>query len=332
LEDQLPDPAKPDPDLTPRRGRPSDGAAFWRVLRTVGLIASIVAIIALGFVLAKYGYDSLTERDRRSVSLAPNYADVSPAAIQEWLLARADHESIAAAVAACSNIQDLDVQPNSIRAVLRLDTLPNGSRGLSGNPEQKSGGTLTLSNYQRAVIYLSDSIMRSRVEAATNANQNYSSMFWFQLAIVGIGAITTILISIKSIAPTGESPATNNLSLWVGILAIIFSSLGTATSALNSFYGPRESYLKSERSLAGLRQLHSDIAAKVTSTTPLPPEKCPKIDPANKDDPQSKQVQDWTAKLAVIVNAADSGSASSQNAGSSSAAGLPKGTVSAPAQ
>lgn len=321
----MPEPAKPDPDPASRPSRPSDGAAFWRVLRIVGAIAGIIAIVVVAFLLAKYGYDSLSGRDKRGVSLATRYADVSPAAIQEWQLARADHESIAAAVAACSNIQDLDVQPNSIRAALRLDTLPNGSRGFSDNLEQKSGATLTLSNYDRAVIYLSDSITRSRIEAATNANANYSNMFWFQLAIVGIGAITTILISIKSIAPTGESATTNNLSLWVGILAIIFSSLGTATSGLNSFYGPRESYLKSERSLAGLRQLHSDIAAKVTSATPQPPGKCPKIDPANKDDPQGKQVQDWTAKLATILNAADSGSASSQNSGGSGTAGPVKG-------
>jgi hypothetical protein len=94
----------------------------------------------------------------------------------------------------------------------------------------------------------------------------------------------------------------------------------------------RGSYLKSERSLAGLRQLHSDIAAKITSTTPQPPEKCPKINPTDKDDLRSKQVQDWTAKFAAILNASDSASASSQNSGSSGSTGLPKGTVSAPAQ
>ncbi|MGL3105338.1 hypothetical protein [Bradyrhizobium sp. BR 1432] len=232
---------------------------------------------------------------------------------------------IAAAVASCSNIQDLDAQPDFIRAALRLDTLPNGSRGYFPSKERQSSGTLTLSNYQRAVIYLSDSITRSRVESATAANLNYSSMFWFQLAIVGIGAITTILISIKSIAPTGDSPTTNNLSLWVGILAIIFSSLGTATSALNSFYGPRESYLKSERSLAGLRQLHSDIAAKIASTTLQPPDKCPKFDPKDKDDTYGKQVQDWATKLGTILNAADSGSTSSQNTSGTSNAALPKG-------
>ena len=325
----MPDPAKPDPGSEPHPAPSPRDVAFWRILRTVGVIASVVAVIAVGFVLAQYGYDSFSERNKRTVSLATAYADVSPAAVQEWQLARTDHESIAAAVAACSNILDLDSQSLAVRAALRLDTLPNGSRGYFPGSEQKSQGTLTLSNYQRVVIYLSDSITRSRVEAATNANLNYSSMFWFQLAIVGIGAITTILISIKSIAPTGESPTTNNLSLWVGILAIIFSSLGTATSALNSFYGPRESYLKSERSLAGLRQLHSDIAAKVTSTTAQPPDKCPNIT-TSKDDPQAKQVQDWTTKLAAIVNAAESGSASSQSSGGASGAALSQGAAPAP--
>jgi hypothetical protein len=320
----MPDPASSDPN--PK----SSGAGFWRILRIIGLLISVAAIFAIGWVLVRYGYDNFAAHNREGVRVTAPYTDVSPAAIQEWQLARADHEIVAAAVAACSNILDLDAQPSFVRAALRLDTLPNGSRGYFPAREQKSDASLTLSNYQRAVIYLSDSIMRSRVEAATTANQNYSSMFWFQLAIVGIGAITTILISIKSIAPTGGSESTSNLSLWVGILAIIFSSLGTATSALNSFYGPRESYLKSERSLAGLRQLHSEIAAKVASTTLQPPEKCPKIDATNKDDPQGKQVQDWTAKLSVILNAADSGSASSQNTGGAAGAGLPKGPAPAP--
>lgn len=278
------------------------------------MVAVVITVAVIGYLLVRYGYDGISGRGSGKSASAQIYSDVSVVAVQEWQLARADHEMVAAAAAACSNIQDLDAQPDSIRAALRLDTLPNGDRGYFARKatEQKAAATpLVLSNYQRAVVYLSDSITRSRIESATTANLNYSSMFWFQLAIVGIGAITTILISIKSIAPAGESPSTNNLSLWVGILAIVFSSLGTATSALNSFYGPRESYLKSERSLAALRQLHSDIVTKIASTTLQPPDKCPKLDPKIKDDPYAKQVQDWNTRLGAILNATDSGSSQS---------------------
>jgi hypothetical protein len=95
----------------------------------------------------------------------------------------------------------------------------------------------------------------------------------------------------------------------LGIAAIIGSSIATATSALNAFYGPREAYLKAERSLAALRQLHSDIAIQIGSIgEPQSKKECPSFDPANKDDPLYKQVQDWKTKLGTIMAASDSGS------------------------
>jgi hypothetical protein len=142
-------------------------------------------------------------------------------------------------------------------------------------------------------------------------------MFWFQFTIVGIGAITTILISVKSISNSGQSEFAGHWYFWIGIAAIIFSSLGTAASALNSFYGPRETYLKTERSLSALRQLHSDIVARVTSTTDTEhPENCPKSNPANKDDLYGKQVQDWSAKYGAIVTASDNSTTTQGNANS----------------
>jgi hypothetical protein len=316
LRQQLADPALPDPnrdggDRTP----PGSQQNFWRVAIIVGKIALAIVVIAIAGAVVHFGYDYFEPGGSARYRAATELSRTSPAATQEWRLATADHEIIATAVAACSKIFDLGTQPSFVRAQLRLDT-PTESRRGSVDGQQQKGSNLVLSNYQRTAIYLSDSITRGRVEAATSANANYSSMFWFQIAIVSIGAITTILISIKSIAPAGNSSAAMSLSLWVGILAIIFSSVGTATSALNSFYGPREAYLKNERSLAALRQLHSDIAAKVTSATDAEhPDKCPKLDPSKKDDPYAKQVQDWTTKLGAILNAADSGSSSPQTTG-----------------
>ncbi|HXN67582.1 MAG TPA: hypothetical protein VN926_07995 [Bradyrhizobium sp.] len=320
------EPAAPDPDhRTASRGATADTQqGFWRAAIIVGKIALAIAIIGIAFTAAHFGYDYLKSAGSAKSRTAAEWSKISPAAVQEWRLATADHEIIAAAVAACSKIFDLGAQPDFVRAELRLDTLPDGRRS-SASDQQQKGGNLVLSNYQRAAVYLSDSITRGRIESATNANENYSNMFWFQIAIVSIGAITTILISIKSIAPADNAPTAVSLSLWVGILAIIFSSVGTATSALNSFYGPRESYLKNERSLASLRQLHSDIAVKITSVTDAEhPDKCPKLDPAKKDDPYSKQVQDWTSKLGAILNAADSGSSSSQSTGNTTDLPAPK--------
>ena len=234
------------------------------------------------------------------------------AVAHEWRVASAEHKNVAEAVAACSGITNLAGQPVFIREQLRLDMLPDGGR--RSQEEAKGGATkevkeiafaepkgataesrgptgFSLSNYARTAIYLSDEITRSRIESANNAYVNHWVMILFQWAIVIIGAVTTILISLKSIMTADGDMKT--WSLRIGIAAILCSSIGTATSALYAFYGPREAYLKAERSIAALRQLHSDIAIQIGSIRePQSKKECPSFDPANKDDPLYKQVQD----------------------------------------
>lgn len=338
------DPNPQDPARTP--STPSTPIDARRIAKAFEkpLLASIAiaAALAIVFTLHELTKQPSLERTTKgqtakspSSKRAIDLSEINSAAFHEWHLATADHELIATAVAACSKIYDLGRQPQYIREELRLDILPDGRRYTrppdkpsspsakdTALPNPKEPAELVMSNYMRAAIYLSDSITRSRIESATTANTNYTSMFWFQLAIVALGAVTTILISIKSIVPSGN--AASRASLLIGIFAIVFSSIGTATSALNAFYGPRESYLKSERSLAALRQLHSDIAVHIASATdPQDPQKCPKLNPLNKDDLFAKQIQDWTTKLGSIVNTTDSGSASPS--GASAAAGDQQG-------
>jgi hypothetical protein len=244
--------------------------------------------------------------------------------MQEWWWAQADHEIIAAAVAACSNLLDLDGQPFFVRAQLRLGTAPDGryfelvAPRTSAPPSQP--GTLSLSNFQRAVIYLSDAIARARFESASAASINWSRMNTFQALIVAIGAITTILISIKSISSPEQNKDYSRWFFWIGIAAIVFSAVGTAASALNSFYSPREAYVRNERTLSALRQLHSDIASRVTSVMGAGQD-CGKFDPAKKDEPNGKQVDDWTTRLGTIVSGSDSTSASPTAGGGSPAGG-----------
>jgi hypothetical protein len=333
----LPDiPDAPDGGPDPRdRGDPpvAQNIAGLQIIRTaVKLVltaAAVLAIFAVVYELSKKASPEPDPTDRASMSRAAG-------GYHEWRQASADHEVIAAAVAACSRIYDLSSQPDYVREELRLDILPSGKRNrqssaaavkptdiataqlkepAAAKPREaapakpKPPTELMMSNYMRAAIYLSDSITRARVEAAANAHANYNNMFWFQLLIVGIGAVTTILISIKSMVPSGN--AASRLSLWIGIAAIIFSSIGTAIAASNSFFGPREAYLRNERSLGSLRQLHSDIASHIASAADATdPQKCPKLNPASKDDPFSKQIQDWSSKFGAIVNATDTGSSS----------------------
>jgi hypothetical protein len=257
-------------------------------------------------------------------------------------LASADHKNVAESIAACSGIGTLAGQPAYIREELRLDILPDGRRFRSASVGDPNAGepkdaastakgqiVFSMSNYARTAIYLSDATTRARIESANIAYFNHTTMLWFQWAIVIIGAMTTILISLKSIVPGDDT--LKKLSLQIGIAAILLSSIGTATSALNSFFGPREAYLKAERSLAALRQLHSDIAVQ-TAGIREPPSKqdrkeCPTFDPAGKDDPLAKQVQDWKTKLNTIANASDSGSSSPSE---TSVPDMPSGTSSDP--
>lgn len=315
--------AEPESTGTPPRREGGDAKArFKAFVKFLVLFAVVIAAAIIGYALPR---TSLWRAIFPSAEF--DVSSMNPAAVQEWGLASADHEIIATAVAACSKIFDLAVQPDYVRIQLRLDIAPDGRRYASvprNPPDPKTLGVLVLTNFHRAAIYLSDSIARTRSESASNASANHSNMFWFQLAIVGIGAITTILISIKSISPSGQSEHSPNWYYWIGIAAIVFSSLGTAASALNSFYGPREAYLKSERSLSALRQLHSDIVARVTSTTDSEhPEKCPRFDPTNKDDPFGKQIQDWSIKFGAIVNASDTSASAQGSANPGASPGAP---------
>jgi hypothetical protein len=136
-------------------------------------------------------------------------------------------------------------------------------------------------------------------------------MSLLQITLVVIGAITTILISIKSISHPGTN-ATSGPYFAIGIAAIVFSSLGTAVAALNSFYHPRELYLESDHSLLALRQLHSDVVAYVTSNTDLEHrDKCLAINLKDRDDPKRKQLQRWTDRFGVIVAGIGSSAAQS---------------------
>jgi len=71
-------------------------------------------------------------------------------------------------------------------------------------------------------------LTRSRIESANNAYVNHWVMVGFQWIIVFIGALTTILISLKSIMTADETRKA--LSLRIGIAAILWAALRAARS------------------------------------------------------------------------------------------------------
>jgi len=218
-------------------------------------------------------------------------ARFSIAALQEWQTARADHQAIVFAVVPCLQLATLSDQPGPLSNELLLAVLPSGEKHPPRTVNQDTSYTpLKMTSFHRAAIYLSHAVARARVEAMGSAHDSYSRMQYFQIATVIIGAITTILISIKS-----TSIDNTRLSLLIGILAIIFSSVGTATSALNSFYSPREGYIKNQKSLSVLRKLHMDIATTVSSQAES--DTCTRMTEDN-----SKKVKEWSKQLGDLLD------------------------------
>jgi hypothetical protein len=287
---------------------------FALVVGTI-LFALAVAVASFWILVSRYDHGPGQPPAARADGKDDRRAWKPPRTVahEEWR-ARSDHKNVAEAVAACSGIGNIDRQPPAVLNALRIRPPPkrNDPTPKEGTtvgigkdaeaPAQDSSATPSLSNYARAAIYLSSSIEQLRIEAAYAAASSHKAMNIFQWAIVVIGAVTTILISFKSIISGDEALKTYSRS--IGFAAIFFSAIGTATAALNSFYGPREAHLKAEQSLATLRRLQSDIAIQLASM-----KECPSFDPSKPGDPSSKQVQDWKNKLDLIMTASDSGSA-----------------------
>jgi hypothetical protein len=263
------------------------------------LIFFSICIIAAIATLVGVGMKSKSIVQLRSALHTDEYdfSNSSVATIQEWQSTLADHEAIAFTVAQCLDLEDLYFQPRFIKEQLMLNLFPNGvfrhySEGSSkdNTSVNSNGKPFKLTSSQRAVIYLSNAISRARVEMADSVDDNYNRMKNLQIVIIIIGAITTLLISIKSMSNDNA-----NIYFIIGLFAITFSSAGTAMSALNSFYAPREAYIRNQKSLSMLKQLHVEVA--VESSNEMNGENCQSVPLEFK-----KQVKDWSTRLAAILN------------------------------
>jgi hypothetical protein len=153
----------------------------------------------------------------------------------------------------------------------------------------------------------------------------------FEWWIVLIGAVTTILIAIKTMS--GER---SDLTTAIGVAAIVFSTLGTSIATLNSFYTSRLIYERDERALQALQALHLQLATGITrqETVCDPPKKWP-------EDWRVKRIKELTDQYAATLGStpatvsapegADTGANGAASAGQSGAA-IPPMDVSSPGQ
>jgi hypothetical protein len=91
-------------------------------------------------------------------------------------------------------------------------------------------------------------------------------------------------------------------SITIGILAMVFSSVGTGTSALNSFYNPREAFIRHQRSLSMLKQSHMVLATEVTGE--INADGCTRMD-GDRGQRVKDWSREWSRRLALILTVSD---------------------------
>jgi hypothetical protein len=238
----------PDPAECSEAG-PFDQPA-WKVLKTTIGVAILIVALLLGGAGWQI-YSTLKTED-----------GLTATAYDEWASAKADHAGIVAIAGQCQPASTPLAHPLAVPASL-LTIIPNGWRGKTlptGMLPDPALSALKLEapSYLLAAIILSNDIGRSRVAVAEDKVRDDAWMQVFEWALILVGAITTVLISIKSIA--SERCVTFTA---IGIGAIIFSTLGTSIAAVNSFYSPRTTYEYDQRTLTELRNLHLQLATGI---------------------------------------------------------------------
>lgn len=248
--------------------------------------------------------------DTRTPSSAASDQSSGAQLSEEWRLANDDHIRVAAGLASCRD--SADFRSAAGRAVYRIPfDVYQTSHGTPPIVQAKaelpatasdaehsgssSGAFERLDAYGGAVVTLSSAIAAKRVQLASAAKDAYWKMQTFEWVLVGLGAATTLLVSLKSMT----DPPIARWSTGIGIAALAFSATATAGATLNSFYHPRAIYLKDQHVLANLRRMHNDIAI-TAALRPRQDGRCSTIE--NDDDHGLKgNLSNWATSLQVII-------------------------------
>ena len=205
--------------------------------------------------------------------------------LDEWRAARGDHKIVAFAIANCLKIPDLVSIPRRDFTALMLDLRPTGEHYFltaSANADapdrnNTASGNLQVTAYQESMLLLSDAVARARVAAAAGAAWNYPGVTQYGWYTVAVSALATLFITLKSAMSSttreGDTSWFRDPAWWrnfsfgaFGILAILFSTLGTVLTSVKQFYDPTRAYLRNEVALSNLRALHQQVALAFIAT------------------------------------------------------------------
>jgi hypothetical protein len=260
--------------------------------RTVVLLL-VVSLAVIGGCAAAVYYAS----DIQAWVLKKSSAWETPAG-EELTRANQQHFLIASTIGQCFPGVDMAWDSNGpspdVAVPLILGLQPTGEiQWRSSKPAGKSA-TIKLTNYQRTVLALSNGITLLRMQLATTAADNKLTSRLLQTFILIVSALTTILVTVKSIIDKEASDTTRTM---LGILAIIAAAAGTAFASLNTAMTPGDAYAKSQHALTQARQIQLELNLLVAADKRI----CKEFDPDKASDPLTKKLADLSNRLKDIV-------------------------------
>jgi hypothetical protein len=206
---------------------------------------------------------------------------------REYSAARSDHEAVTLAVENCywSNASGL---PTAV--ALQTHRVTDGDSG---------GPSMALNPFHFAALSFSDRLARERLAFSQELVNSRTYSRAYQLAIIIVGALATVVMAIRSMKKWGD-----NAACWISFSAIALSAIGTVLSSWSSFDGGTTIALRDQRALSQLQQLHWRIASDVLAEV----EVCrnPGMWLTSTADAKSsmQRVDAWKARMEEILNSA----------------------------
>jgi hypothetical protein len=241
------------------------------ILAVFGVIGTLVAIAVFSYVV---------------YVAKPDEGHSNPEALYTRMEAEIDFESVAGWAMECMGIESYENLPDQYQMLLSYYQ-PD-----INNVRMFPKDVKRLSPDQRAILALNRSISFEREKYRLRADGAESQLRWLTFIGIGMGMITTIVVSMSS---TEFGRGAGRVQTLLRLLAISFPIIGTAVSGVIAFYSPQEKWNQARRTLASLTQLHAQMAVGVWNL------KC------DLDDGARKTVDGWSARYVDVQTAAAAG-------------------------
>lgn len=224
-------------------------------LALAAVLLALMAVVAAAALLA--GWTAAAVRHVVPVTMVADTAITDPGA-ERSLAQRVIIWSHSVAERGADGANDLSSGRGREAAAASADDTP--LREFYGRCIQPTDMNLPAPPAVQDIQELGRALYWERQAAAGRIEESYATLQLLTWASVLIGLITTVLVGLR-----GSTLAEGN-GFWarcITVFAIAFPAIGTAVAAVAAFYSPREELARSSQQLAGLRQVHAQIAMEV---------------------------------------------------------------------